>query len=73
MSVLRHLDKDVLDKTALSIENTPMQNSAIFFRRHEKLKIMIFWIGGSNEYQQSVFWSKNKKNRYTPAYPSFAI
>ena len=22
---------------------------------------------------QSMFWSKNKKNRYTPAYPSFAI
>ena len=29
--------------------------------------------GGSNEYPQSVFWSKNKKNSYTPAYPSFAI
>ena len=29
--------------------------------------------GGSNEYPQSMFWSKNKKNRYTPAYPSFAI
>ena len=28
---------------------------------------------GSNEYPQSMFWSKNKKNRYTPAYPSFAI
>ena len=28
--------------------------------------------GGSNEYQQSIFRSKNKKNRYTPAYPSFA-
>ena len=28
---------------------------------------------GSNEYPQSVFWSKNKKNRYTPAYPSFTI
>ena len=26
--------------------------------------------GGSNEYPQSMFWSKNKKNRYTPAYPS---
>ena len=28
-----------------------------------------------NEYPQSMFWSKNKKNRYmyTPAYPSFAI
>ena len=22
--------------------------------------------GGSNEYPQSMFWSKNKKNRYTP-------
>ena len=29
--------------------------------------------GGSNEYPQSMFWSKNKKNRETPAYPSFAI
>ena len=29
--------------------------------------------GGSNKYPQSVFWSLNKKNRYTPAYPSFAI
>ena len=27
--------------------------------------------GGSIEYPQSMFWSKNKKNRYTPAYPSF--
>ena len=29
--------------------------------------------GGSNEYLQSMFWSKNVKNRFTPAYPSFAI
>ena len=29
--------------------------------------------GGSNEYPQSMFWSKNKKNRYTPAYPNFAL
>ena len=29
--------------------------------------------GGSNKYAQSMFWRKNKKNRYTPAYPSFAI
>ena len=29
--------------------------------------------GGSNEYPQSMFWSKNKKNRHTPAYPSFSI
>ena len=25
--------------------------------------------GGSNEYPQSMFWSKNKKNRYAPANP----
>ena len=29
--------------------------------------------GGSNEYPQSMFWSKTKKDRYTPAYPSFTI
>ena len=29
--------------------------------------------GGSNEYPQSMFWRKNKKNRYTPANPSFTI
>ena len=29
--------------------------------------------GGSNKYSQSMFWSKNKKNGYTPIYPSFAI
>ena len=27
--------------------------------------------GGSNEYPQSMFWSKDKKNRYTPANPIF--
>ena len=27
--------------------------------------------GSSNEYPQSMFWGKNKKNRYTPVYPSF--
>ena len=30
-------------------------------------------LGGSNEFQQSMFWSKDKKNRYTPANASFAI
>ena len=28
---------------------------------------------GSNEYPQSMFWSKNKKKKITPAYPSFTI
>ena len=29
--------------------------------------------GGSNEYQQSMFKSKNKKNMYTSVNPNFTI
>ena len=29
--------------------------------------------GGSNEYRQSMFWSKNKKNMYTRVNPTFSI
>ena len=29
--------------------------------------------GGSNEYHNLCFGAKIRKNRYTPAYPSFAI
>ena len=29
--------------------------------------------GGSNEYPQSMFWSKNKKNMYTRVNPTFSI
>ena len=29
--------------------------------------------GGSNEYPQSMFWNKNKNNRYTPENPIFSI
>ena len=29
--------------------------------------------GGSNEYPQFMFWTKNKEKRNTSAYPSFAI
>ena len=29
--------------------------------------------GGSNEYRQSLFWSKNKKNMYTRVNPTFSI
>ena len=28
---------------------------------------------GSNEYPQSMFWSKSKKNRYTPVNSNFTI
>ena len=29
--------------------------------------------GGSNEYPQSMFWSKNKKKMYTPVNPNFSV
>ena len=29
--------------------------------------------GGSNEYPQSMFWNKNKKNMYTRVNPTFSI
>ena len=29
--------------------------------------------GGSNKYPQSMFWSKNKKEIYTPVNPGFTI
>ena len=29
--------------------------------------------GGSNEYPQSMFWSKNKNKMYTPVNPNFTI
>ena len=29
--------------------------------------------GGSNEYSQAMFWRNIKKNRCTPAYPTFTI
>ena len=63
-------------------ENMSMQYTEIFNVKNEKSQwnfdnFLIFaqvpHRGGSNEYPQSMFWSKNKKNRYTPAYPSFAI
>ena len=58
-------------------ENMPMQYTEIFLA----LKIFdIFLIFAQNidcgyklESPKSMFWSKNKKNRYTPAYPSFTI
>ena len=62
---------------ALKIENFQLKNFGIFlFFAHNidcGYTLEPLRRGGSNEYPQSMFWSKNKKNRYTPANPSFAI
>ena len=64
-------------KKSVHYENLPMQYTEIFkVVKNEKTSVDFFFIffrGGSNEYPQSMFWSKNKKNRYTPANPSFTI
>ena len=66
-------------------ENVPSAINRDFFQqKNEKfhlkkliLLIMLFktWIVDTryNEYPHSTFWIKNKKNRYTPANPSFTM
>ena len=49
-------------------ENVLVVKMKIFSRKF--LIGFLFLRGGSDEYPQSMFWSKN---RYTPANPSFAI
>ena len=59
----------------------PMQYTEIFIgvknENFQQKTFGIFLIFAQNidcgecGYPQSMFWSKNKKNRYTPAYPSF--
>ena len=62
---------------ALKIENFQLKNFDIFLIFAQNIDCGYTLEpphrGGSNEYPQSMFWSKNKKNRYTPAYPSFSI
>ena len=62
---------------ALKIENFQLKNFDIFLIFAQNIDFGYTLEpprrGGSNEYPQSMFWSKNKKNRFTPVYPSFAI
>ena len=63
--------------SALKIENFQLKKFDIFLILAQNIDcgytLEPHRRGGSNEYPQSMFWSKNKKNRYTPANPSFAI
>ena len=63
--------------SALKFENFQLKNFDIFLIFAQNIDcgytLELPQRGGSNEYPQSMFWSKNKKNRYTPAYPSFTI
>ena len=75
--------------TCSHYENTPMQYTenvlVVKMKVFTGQKFDIFLIFAQNidcggytleppyEYPQSMFWGKNKKNRYTPAYPNFAI
>ena len=65
-------------------ENLPMQYTEIFIAiinenfRQKKFDIFLifaqnidFGRGGSNEYPQSTFWSKNKKKYVHPCIPQF--
>ena len=58
---------------ALKIENFQLKNFVIFLIFAQNINCGYTLEpprrGGSNEYPQFMFWSKNKKNRHTPAYP----
>ena len=62
---------------SLKNENFQQKNIDIFLIIAQNIDCVYTLVpprrGGSNEYPQSMFWSKNKKNRYTHSYPSFAI
>ena len=57
--------------------NMSVQYTAIFHGcKNDDFHMNIFDTfqrGGSNEYPQSMFWSKNKKNMYTRVNPTFSI
>ena len=55
--------------SAVKTENFIVIILKIFFSQN----IDCGYYGGSNEYSQSMFWNKNKKHRYTPVDPSFAV
>ena len=83
----RVTEKTVADFGRKHYENMSMQYTEIFkVVKNENFHWKIFAIFlifaqnidcgytlEPNEYPQSMFWSKNKKNRYTLPYPSFAI
>ena len=60
---------------AIKIENFQQKNSDIFVIFAQNIDCGYTLEpprrGGSNEYPQFMFWSKNKKNRYTPVNPCF--
>ena len=58
---------------SIHYENLPMQYTKNIFVVKNFDIFLIFAQNIDCEYPQSMFWSKNKKNSYTPAYPSFAI
>ena len=62
---------------ALKIKNFKLKNFDIFLIFAQNIDCGYMLVpprrGGSNEYPQSMFWSKNKKNRYIPAYSIFYI
>ena len=60
---------------AIKNENFQKNYFYIFLIFAQNIDCGYMFRGSSNGYPQSMFWSKKKKkkNRYTPAYPSFGI
>ena len=64
----QHAYSNILKILPPKTENFQIKNSEIFHHSAQNIDL-----GGSNEYPQSMFLSRNKKKMYTPVNPSFTI
>ena len=68
LGTLRKLYRDFLSCEKMEIFGRIFKNIFLIFAPKHRLWVLVRTPrrDGSNEYTQSMFWSKNKKNRYTP-------
>ena len=75
ISLRKHAYSNVQKISPPKIENFKIKNSDIFHISAENIdcgnSLEPPRRGGSNEYPQSMFWSKNKKNNVYPCKPQF--
>ena len=78
MSLRKHTYSNIQKILPPKTENFQIKNSAIFHISAQNIDCGYSLEppplrGGSNEYSQSMFLIRNKKNKYTPVNPSFIV
>ena len=77
MTLRKHAYSNILKISPPKTESFQIKNSDIFHTSAQNIDCGYSLEpprrGGSNEYPQSMFLSRNKKNTYTPVNPIFTI